>query len=202
MTDKQLAMQCIRMLEKYINDAKNLPNNNTKNLRLDGADMTAWKQTYYPQLVANGKIRDGVFFENPLKNRNYGIGQDGECTKYEYVQFLWSAYKFVMGDFPADSDALKYIKDCIKMLEPCASSFENHGTETAAVHSLNPADKKKWVNEIYPKLSKSGLIPDGTFFGDIKADPRLGVGNDGEFTGEELCHFLFRLYRQGGIFLN
>ena len=60
-TDKQLAVQCIHMLEQYLNEAKKLPNDNSKTLTLAGSDMAEWKNTYYPQLVQSGKIRDGGF---------------------------------------------------------------------------------------------------------------------------------------------
>lgn len=195
MTDKHLAFDCIQMLEKYEKYARKLPNDNSKVESLLNSDMVAWKKAYYPQLVETGKIRDGSFFQNPLVNRNYGIGQDGKFTKYEYVQFLWRAYKFLMGDFSADSMDLQYIKTCIQRLEPYAAAFENHGTETSAVHALNDADMQLWLGDAYERLSKSGVIMDGAFFGDPQKDPRLGIGNDGKFTGEELCHFLFRLYQ-------
>lgn len=164
-TDKQLAVQCIHMLEQYLNEAKKLPNDNSKTLTLAGSDMVEWKNTYYPQLVQSGKIRDGAFFQNPLKDFRYGIGNDGACTKLEYLQFLWSAYKFVVGDFTADNEALKCIKGCIKMLEPYAADFENCGTSPGISRDLEDADMAQWKDEYYPKLSKSGLVPDASYFG-------------------------------------
>lgn len=38
-------------------------------------------------------------------------------------------------------------------------------------------------------------MTDGQFFGDVVKDPRFGVGNDGLFCGEELCNFLYQLYK-------
>lgn len=199
MTDQQLAVQCIQMLEKYLGEVKNLPNDNSKMLTLAGSDMTEWKNTYYPDLVQSGKIRDGVFFQNPLKDFRYGIGNDGVCTKLEYLQFLWSAYKFVLGDFAAGSDALKCIKGCVKMLEPYATDFENRGTNPGISRDLTGTDMEQWKNEYYPKLSKSGLVPDAAYFG---GDAHLGIGSDGRFVAEELCHFLYRLYRLAYTSLN
>ncbi len=199
MTDKQLAVQCIQMLEKYLNEVKNLPNNNSKMLTLAGSDMTEWKNTYYPQLVQSGKIRDGAFFQNPLKDFRYGIGNDGVCTKLEYLQFLWSAYQFVLGDFPSSNESLKCIKNCIKMLEPYAADFQNQGTGVSISRDLKSTDMTEWKNEYYPKLSKPGLVPDASYFAN---GAHLGIGNDGRFVAEELCHFLFRLYRQAYIILN
>ena len=198
---KQLARESIVMLEKYYDEARSLPNNNTKVLELRGKDAEDWKNTYYPQLVQSGAVRDGLFFQNPIVNQNYGIGADAHCTKYEYVQYLWSAYKYVLTDFTANT-GVRYIKECIDMLEPYAKQFENHLTETSKVCTLNGGDVNKWKYEYYPYFSKSGLIPDGQFFGDVHKDPRLGVGNDGAFAGEELCHFLYQLYKFADVVIN
>ena len=199
MTDKQLAVKCIQMVETYLEEVKKLPNNNKKTLTLAGSDLTDWKDTYYPQLVQSGKIRDGSFFQNPLKDFRYGIGKDGGGTKLEYLQFLWSAYKFILGDFPASGETLTCVKDCIKMLEPYAADFENRGTGIGTCFDLKEADMKKWKDEYYPKLSGSGLVPDASYFG---STPNRGIGDDGSFYAEEFCHFLFRLYRQAYIILN
>lgn len=190
----QLVRECIDMLEKYYDEAQKLPNNNTKCLSLNQEDLKLWTGTYYPQLVQSGVIRDGVFFQNPIKNQNYGIGADGKCTKYEYVQFLWSAYQYVVTDFSANL-GLQYIKECIDMLEPYTEIFKNNLTETSMVKNLNNNDMDRWKKGFYPFFSKSGLIPDGQFFGDVEATPNLGIGEDGAFYGEELCHFLYQLYK-------
>ena len=191
---KVLTKQCIVMLEKYYQKAQNLPNNNKKVLNLEAQDLKDWKNTYYPELVKSGLIRDGEFFQKPLKNLNYGIGIDGAFTKYEYVQFLWRAYKYIVTDFSANS-GVKYIKECIDTLEPYSSLFENHSTETSDVKSFNSVDMQKWKYEYYPYFSKSGLIPDGQFFGNLKENANYGIGKDGAFSGEELCHFLYQLYK-------
>lgn len=199
MTDKQLAVKCVQMLETYLEEVKKLPNNNKKMLTLAGSDMTDWKNTYYPQLSQSGKIRDGVFFQSPLKDLRYGIGNDGVATKLEYLQFLWSAYKFILGDFPASGETLTRVKGCIKMLEPYAAKFESQGTGISTCFELNKEDMEKWKSEYYPKLSESGMVPDASYFG---STANMGIGNDGQFYAEEFCHFLFRLYRQAYIILN
>lgn len=198
MTDKQLAVKCVQMIETYLPDVQKLPNDNTKMVTLAGPDMTDWKNTYYPQLVENGKIRNGEFFQKPLTDFRYGIGNDGVGTKLEFLQFLWSAYKFILGDFPADREALTCIKNCIRMLEPYAAGFENKGTKPGFTVDLNEADMEMWMGVYYSRLSYSGLVPDASFFG----APNMGVGNDGRFGAEALCHFLYRLYRQAYIILN
>lgn len=189
------------MLEKYYDRARALPNNNTRVITLDGQDMADWKSLYYPQLVQSSIIQDGTFFQNPLINKNYGIGADGQFTKYEYVQFLWKAYKYVVTDFSANF-GVKYIKECIDMLEPYADAFMNHGTETSDVHPFREADMTKWKYEYYPYFSKSGIVPDGQFFGDVQTVPNYGIGLDGCFAGEELCHFLYQLYKFANIVIN
>lgn len=191
---KQLAKESIVMLEKYYEKAKHLPNDNSAVWTLEGADLTTWKNTYYPQLVKSGEICDSSFFQNPVANPNYGIGADGQFTKYEYVQYLYSAYKYVLTDFSANS-GLKYIKTCIDMLEPYVGLFKNHGTGTDELHSFKSADMDKWEKEYYLYFSKSGLVPDGQFFGNVNENPNYGIGADGQFAGEELCHFLYQLYK-------
>ena len=164
MTDKQLAVKCVQMVETYLEEVKKLPNDNSKMVTLAGSDMTDWKNTYYPQLVQNGKIRDGAFFQNPLKDLRYGIGNDGVGTKLEYLQFLWSAYKFILGDFSASGKTLTCVKDCIKMLEPYAVDFANQGTNVKISRTLKDADMRKWKDEYYPKLSNFGMVPDASCF--------------------------------------
>lgn len=63
MNDKQMALQCIQMLEKYMDEVKNLPNDNKKLVGLANEDMMAWRQVYYPELSRSGKVRDTSFFE-------------------------------------------------------------------------------------------------------------------------------------------
>lgn len=191
---KELIKKCIAMLEAYYEKARNLPNDSSKSLTLEGQDMTDWKKTYYPLLVVSGIIQDGMYFQNPLVNTNYGIGADGTCTKYEYIQFLWSAYKYLDIDFTANP-CVKFIKQCIDMLDPYVIPFKNHLTETKTVNSLNANDSQRWMSDFYPSLMRSGLIADGQFFGDISKQPNYGIGKDGHFAGEELCHFLYQLYR-------
>ncbi|GHT86620.1 hypothetical protein FACS1894137_12450 [Spirochaetia bacterium] len=198
---QQTALNSIIMLEKHYNNVKNLRNDNKQAYTLPGTDLSDWKNTYYPQLVQSGFVRDGSFFQNPVSNPNYGIGADGGFTKYEYVQYLWSAYKYVPTDFSANS-GVKYIKKCIDMLEPYVVSFQNRGTGTADIHRLNATDMQTWKYEYYPYFSKSGLIPDGAFFGDIAAQPNYGIGADGAFAGEELCHFLYKLYKLAHTVIN
>ncbi|MDR1149516.1 MAG: hypothetical protein LBK66_12890 [Spirochaetaceae bacterium] len=193
---RQLTMDCIKMLEGsgYYDRAKALPNNNTKVELLNSNDLSVWKSTYYPQLSRAGVIKDGAYFQSPVIDINYGIGADGAFTKYEYVQFLWQAYKYVLTDFSANP-GITYIKECIDMLEKYTGSFQNKGTETQKVLGLNAVDLTRWNYEFYPLFSKSGLIPDGQFFGDVNKTPNYGIGQDGAFAGEELCHFLYQLYK-------
>ncbi len=67
---KQLVRESINMLEGYYDEAKELPNNNSKCLNLKEEDLKLWKDTYYPQLVKSGVIRDGIFHESFDRNKN------------------------------------------------------------------------------------------------------------------------------------
>jgi hypothetical protein len=189
--ERRLIYECVRMLDKYYDRVKCLSGMNI--LSFDSIDMNEWKTKYYPKLVQTGIIRDGDFFQNSLENKNYGIGDDGSFCRYEYVGFLYWAYKALVRSFTTNQETV-YIKHCIDLLEPFVAQFENKGTSDN-FFTLPNAIRDKWQSEYYKNLSLSGKISDGDFFGDFKSNPDLGIGADGTFSGVELLHFLFECYR-------
>lgn len=192
---KKLARESIKMLEKYYETVKKMPNT-PEVMGISEQDTKQWKNVYYPKLVKSKEIRDGEFFQFPLIDPNYGIGADATFTKYEYVQYLWQAYKYVIDEKVFHTNPVAtYIKSCIDMLEPYAENFQNLSTETKKCVKLSESDMIKWKTQYYPYLSQSAHIPDGEFFGDAESNPKYGIGNDGAFYGDELCHFLYQLYK-------
>lgn len=86
----ELMTACAAMLETYV---EKFPA--TKgNVRLNDGDMKAWKDKFYPSLVESGpRLPDNLYFEPTGKQKNYGIGTDGEFSSVELFQFLFRLYK-------------------------------------------------------------------------------------------------------------
>lgn len=80
---------------------------------------------------------------------------------------------------------------CAKMLEKYDNMVRQMSIYGNAKR-LQDADLKVWQQEYFPKLVKSGLVEDYTFFGDTQ---NLGIGDDGNFDKSEYCHFMYRLYK-------
>lgn len=189
-----LVKDCISMFERYYEQARTLPNDNSKVFTLNGADLKAWKDTFYPQLSKPEIIQDAGFFQSPVKNANYGVGMDGSFCKVEYVQFLYRAYKYLKPNFDANSGT-RYIKQCVDMLEPYVTRFANKGTGDDVVITLSNSELELWKKGYYLFFCKSALLKDGEFFGDITKNANFGIGADGAFTGKELLHFLYQCYK-------
>jgi hypothetical protein len=226
------------MLEKYYDRARDLPNDNSKYLDLDKDDMAKWHQVYYPQLSKCEIIKDASYFNNPVSDDTLGIGVDGRFCKFEYVQFLYRAYRYTsehafrvfdssggfhtpplgakqgvwnpdcnhlwnttypvacrgVVDFSKNEKTVN-LKQCIDMLEKYTARFENKGTYDGATVTPEEHEVALWKSTYYPFFVKFNLFPDGEFFGDVKANPNLGIGADCEFYGKELFHFLYRCYK-------
>jgi hypothetical protein len=191
--ENSLVKECVSMLEKYYGQVQALPNDNSKSITLQGTDMAAWKNTYYPQLVKTKRVMDGEFFQYPLRDTRSGIGDDGVFCKYEYIQFMYRAYRFflVNDEMFARNSGTRYIKECIDFVEPYHTQFANKGMADGVVAYFPSNKMDMWKLDYYVYLSLSGLIPDGQFFGDVSKDSRLGIGNDGAFAGKEILHFLY-----------
>lgn len=86
----ELMVACAAMLEPYVEKMQTA----TSNLKLNDADMKAWKEKFYPSLVESGpQLPDNLYFEPTGKKKNYGIGTDGEFSAKELFQFLFRLYK-------------------------------------------------------------------------------------------------------------
>lgn len=84
------------------------------------------------------------------------------------------------------------IHECAVMLEKYVDKFPREGCV-----SFQGADMNRWKEDYYNNLVHGGPeLPDDQFYTG-RADTRshLGIGTDGEFTGEELFQFLYRLYK-------
>lgn len=84
------------------------------------------------------------------------------------------------------------IQECAGMLERYVDKFPREGCV-----SFQGVDMNRWKEDYYNNLVHGGPeLPDDQFYTG-RADTRshLGIGTDGEFTGEELFQFLYRLYK-------
>lgn len=86
----EILLACAAMLETYVS---NFPKN-SGTVKMSAEDMKVWKEKFYPNLVENGlKLPDNLFFDPSGKNKNIGIGLDGQFSGYELFQFLYRIYK-------------------------------------------------------------------------------------------------------------
>lgn len=84
------------------------------------------------------------------------------------------------------------IQECAVMLEKYVDKFPREGCV-----SFQGADMNRWKEDYYKHLVHGGpKLPDDQFYtGQADVCSHLGIGTDGEFTGEELFQFLYRLYK-------
>jgi len=84
------------------------------------------------------------------------------------------------------------IQECADMLEKYVCKFPREGCV-----SFQGADMIRWKEDYYENLVHGGPeLPDDQFYtGQAHMRSHLGIGTDGEFTGEELFQFLYRLYK-------
>lgn len=86
----ELMIACAAMLEAYVGKFPTTEGN----VKLNDADMKAWKEKFYPSLVESGpQLPDNLYFDPTGKMKNYGIGTDGEFSAKELFQFLYRLYK-------------------------------------------------------------------------------------------------------------
>lgn len=84
------------------------------------------------------------------------------------------------------------IQECAGMLEKYVDRFPREGCV-----SFQGADMSRWLGDYFENLVHGGPeLPDDQFYtGQAGVRSHLGIGTDGEFTGEELFQFLYRLYK-------
>lgn len=182
--------ECLKMLEGYRDRVRKGGLGDIH--ELNAADMKKWLDDYYPNLSETGFVKDGQFFQSPLKSKNLGIGNDGKFLKYEYAGFLYQGYRILLDQVPPTPGLVSYLRDCIAMLTPYLARFENTSTGTGTAYDLDAADMKCWKEDYYIVLSKIGLVEDADFF---NGQPQMGIGNDGRFIGAELLFFLAGCYK-------
>jgi hypothetical protein len=195
----EMVKECVAMLDKYYDKAKALPNNNSRAVSLEGGDLSDWTNKYYVSLADpdNGILQDASFFEDPVRNFNVGIGRDGKFYKYEYVQFMYRAYRYLHYQRPSfgTNAGTRFIRECVDMLDPYVREFQGKGITDTNSLRLQGSELSDWLKGYYPILVKTGLIADGSFFGSVDANPNYGIGADGVFFGKELLFFLWQAYR-------
>lgn len=89
-------------------------------------------------------------------------------------------------------DVFCKIQECAKMLEKYVDRFP----ATRGCVRFAGEDMKLWMGDYYKNLVHGGpQLPDDKYYTGNDKESNLGIGNDGEFTGEELFQFLYRLYQ-------
>lgn len=84
------------------------------------------------------------------------------------------------------------IQECAKMLEKYVDRFADAGV----CLKFSAEDMMLWINDYYRTLVHGGpQLLDEKYYTGNDRESNLGIGKDGEFYGEELFQFLYRLYQ-------
>ena len=90
------------------------------------------------------------------------------------------------------SDVCCKIQECAKMLEKYVDRFP----ATRGCVKFTGEDMRLWMHDYYRNLVHGGpQLPDDKYYTGNDRESNLGIGNDGEFSGEELFQFLYRLFQ-------
>lgn len=208
----QWVEECAKMLEESYDKIKAISFDTP--LSLSENDKIRWNNTGR-KLVDAGIIDDLYFFsETPAKEYDK-IGYDKTFYKYQYCETLYECYKYLAGNYVPDSRT-QFVKFCIDMTEPYVNRFRRKPDEKP--DGTAPKGEGKGA-EYYP-FDKDDLNAWKKYclvvFGDMHTDEdiryiynenirfcgngntsnkNLGIGEDGEFYGSELLHFLYLCYR-------
>lgn len=129
-------------------------------------------------------LKDFTSKVSDFGNKCSNIGEDGIGSIVENL-FPNTSRKITAQEFAK-------IQECAVMLEKYVDKFPREGCV-----SFQGVDMNHWKEDYYDNLVHGGPeLPDDQFY-TCRADTRshLGIGTDGEFTGEELFQFLYRLYK-------
>lgn len=191
---RKLIIECIDLFEaNYRSVVIELGMNFTSPVKLKPDHMEQWMKTYYPKLVKSNIIMDDRFFCPDGLKPEWGVGNDGIFTKFEYCNFLYRLAELTVDNSVPKNEETNLVIECILMLEPYINYFAAKANEGKAL-SLGVGDLNLWNKEYYIKLVASNLIPDDVFFDKSGRSKNLGIGNDGKFQGTELLHFLYECY--------
>jgi adenosine deaminase CECR1 len=196
-------LYCAIMFEGYYDRVKAEGTGNSKVYTLNAEEMNLWTNVYY-KMVCDTKdyhIEDFEFFSR--SDKTLGVGTNGSFRKVEYCNFMYQIYKYLYQRRQSGrksmkrrskADDVKFVKDCIALLESYVPDFRYEARFDLHTHKLNKEDKEKW-DKYYKINTQYNLIPDGSFFGNAYENVNYGIGADGSFYARELLHFLYQCYK-------
>lgn len=207
-----LVKECVDMLERYYDKFSDKSFDTA--FSLSDEDKELWNKTGR-QLVDAGIISDLYFFSETPETEYKGIGFDGTFYKYQYCETLYECYKYLTGNYVPDSKT-QFVKFCIDMTEPYVNRFRRKPGEKpdgtapkgegrgADFYPFDKDDMKAWKEYCLVVFNSHETSQDvrHIYYENIRFSgngfidkDNLGIGEDGEFYGSELLHFLYRSYR-------
>lgn len=197
--------ECAVMLEKYYDFVREEGSGNSHIYQLQENDLIQWKQAYYPlmkTMAVYGMKNEEFFGEIPEAGRIKGIDQDGRFMKYGYCNMMYQIYRFLLGmavsswqEYTLDRGCT-LIMETAQMAEKYVPYFDGQPVDDRKLCTFaEGADMADW-RMFYHQNALEEIVADGSFFGNYRGCPNLGIGSDGAFYGRELLHFLSRCYRK------
>ena len=118
---RYMVFQCAMIFDRLYDKARNLKNNYSDRLCLEGDDLKKWQQDYYPNLVETGILKNGSFFD--AKNAaQYGVSRDGSFSKAGYCNILYECFRILANETP-NLPCLKEVTCCCSMLAGFVNAF-------------------------------------------------------------------------------
>ena len=201
-----LVKKCVEMLESYYDMIS--PKRCDEALTLSNEDKKLWN-AIGRKLVDAGIISDLYFFSETPETEYKGIGFDRTFYKYQYCETLYECYKYLAGSYVPDSKT-QFVKFCIDMTEPYVNRFRRKpgevptGSMGADFYPFDQNDRHAWEAYCKPLFKAASTDSDVRdiyqenirFWQAGASQPNnSGIGEDGQFFGSELLHFLYRSYR-------
>lgn len=197
--------ECAVMLEKYYDFVREEGSGNSHIYQLQENDLIKWKQAYYPlikTMAVYGMKNEEFFGEIPETGRIKGIDQDGRFMKYGYCNMMYQIYRFLLGmtistwhEYTFDHGCT-LIMETAQMAEGYVWRFDGQPVDDSKLYAFaEGVDMADW-RMFYHQNALEEIVADGSFFGNYRGCPNLGIGSDGAFYGRELLHFLSQCYRK------
>lgn len=208
----QWVEKCAGMLEESY-DKISVISFDTK-LFLSAKDKVWWN--YIGRKLVDAGIIDDLYFFSETPAKEYDeIGYDKTFYKYQYCETLYECYKYLAGNYVPDSGT-QFVKFCIDMVEPYVNRFrrkpgerpdgatpkgEGRGAEYYPFDEDDLNTWKKYCLQVFGCMDTNKDIryiynENIRFCGNgDTSNKNPGIGQDGEFYGSELLHFLYLCYR-------
>lgn len=195
---------CTEMVEKYHHQVftKEYIPNIDKLTSFKGEDMSIWKNRYYKELVETDIICDNKFYPGGDRNKNYGVGDDGQFFRDEYNNLRYQLYKKIYEIYAPALNAMsaanplhKAVMDCITMITPYLDTFQRNTSTRNNLITFKEPDNSRWKKFYFPLLVESTLLDDYTYVDRMMLRRSYGIGDDSIASGPDLQHFAVECYR-------